>query len=137
MTTKYKIISGFGLLIVLMVVMGTMGYRGMQNANGNFNNYDWVARLNVLLSDMTNAMSESALHMNQFMLSVNDADMNKAMESVANFVRFSEEAVTYIKRPERVTQMKQIMTDMDSYKKQLEKVRGLHKGVHASYSGKF
>ena len=52
MTTKFKIILGFTLMVLLIGAMAVLGYRGLEESSDGFVEYRRQARLNVAISDM-------------------------------------------------------------------------------------
>jgi len=52
MTTKWKIISGFIIMILLLCVIATIGYRSLSEVSEDFEEYQRLANLNVHYSDM-------------------------------------------------------------------------------------
>jgi CHASE3 domain sensor protein len=52
MTTKWKIIMGFVVMILLVGLVAGIGYVSVNNATGAFTEYRRVARLNVHYADL-------------------------------------------------------------------------------------
>ena len=67
MTTKFKIILGFAVLIVLLGVMAFFGYSSLQTASGNFDNYRRLANVNVNSSDMKSAVYETMYYARNYL----------------------------------------------------------------------
>jgi methyl-accepting chemotaxis protein len=134
MTTKYKIVSGFSLQIALMILLGVIGFRGLQNATDSFNGYDRLAKLNVILSDMNNIMTDSALNMNRFLMTVQDSDMEIAIKDVDKLLVDSREMLKYVVLEVRIAQARQISADLEAYKTHMLKVQSIHKTIHARYN---
>jgi hypothetical protein len=57
MTTKYKIILGFVIMIALQAAIAALAYRDIQNASGNFTEYRRLTRFNVSTSDLKAALN--------------------------------------------------------------------------------
>jgi CHASE3 domain sensor protein len=59
MTTKFKIIGGFVIMIILLAGMAGIGYNDIQKSSENFTNYRRQARINVATSDVLINLSQS------------------------------------------------------------------------------
>ncbi len=67
MTTKWKIVSGFTLVLAVLIVVAIVGYRGLNGATRNFNEYDRLARINVAMSDMTAQVLGQAYELKKYL----------------------------------------------------------------------
>ena len=76
MSTKYRIIAGFALLLAVLAAMAAFGYRGLQTASGNFTEYNRFAKINVFSSDLQSSVYEAVYYTELFVL-------NKSPESIA------------------------------------------------------
>jgi methyl-accepting chemotaxis protein len=137
MTTKYRIVFGFSLLIALMVVLGVIGFRGLQNATGNFDGYDRLAKLDMRLSKLSNTMTDAALNMNQFLMTVQDSDMELAIKDVNALVDNSMEIHKYMVQETRIALTSRLIADFEAYRGHLLKIQRMHKSIHARYAGNF
>ena len=78
MTTKYKIISGFILMIALIGGVATLGYKDLGETSVRFLDYRRHARVNVLTSDALSEMGQAGTQMNAFLLTRNEEAYKKA-----------------------------------------------------------
>jgi methyl-accepting chemotaxis protein len=90
MTTKRKIIAGFGFMVLLLCGMSTFSFQKLDIAMEAFSTYRRQARLNVLTSDMSTAMSDVLLEYNRFMRSYDPARIE---DSVKNLNKIKKLAV--------------------------------------------
>ena len=55
MTTKFKIIAGFIVMIVLAAVMAISGVNGLKTASGNFSEYHYLTTFTAAINDLLDA----------------------------------------------------------------------------------
>ena len=100
MTTKYKIISGFVLMVLLLVGVAVLGYTSIQKSSDMFVEYNRLARFNVGSSEMQAAMNDASAYTYAYLYQRNEEDLLTGVAAVDNFLRFSKEIEAEISREE-------------------------------------
>ncbi len=85
MTTKFKIIIGFILMIAILAVTATLGYMSIQKASNGFKEYRWRSRVDVLVGDMDTALAKALGGSMEFARTANPADMDNALKESERF----------------------------------------------------
>ena len=98
MTTKWKIIAGFLVMIMLVGTVAAIGFRSLSGASGNFEEYRRLARLNVLYSDILAQQFAAASALRLFTTNLDPAQMETARAAVRRSLGYTEEALTYSRR---------------------------------------
>lgn len=83
MPTKYKIISGLSLLMILLMVLAFIGYRSLSTASKYFHDYEKLSKINVILSDITLEMASTRLRNQQSMNTRDKAYVEQAHGHIA------------------------------------------------------
>ncbi|MDL2279428.1 methyl-accepting chemotaxis protein [Desulfovibrio sp. OttesenSCG-928-G11] len=92
MTTKFKIIAGFTIMILLLGGIAVTGYFGLQSTGNGFVSYRWSARANISASDMVGAMNDALLKTFDFMRRADLDTMEGALKSADDFGEFARAA---------------------------------------------
>ena len=82
MTTKWKIVAGFGLMIVLIGLVAGIGYFSLSGATDSFTEYRRLARLNVRTSDVVAHQLGATADMRQFRISADPALITAARDQL-------------------------------------------------------
>ena len=85
MTTKFKIILGFMVMILLIGGMAAIGYLDLGQASDRFSEYRRLARFNVASSDMNTDVNTAVGRIFSYIHSDSDEDIKGANESMARF----------------------------------------------------
>ncbi|SBV91932.1 putative Methyl-accepting chemotaxis sensory transducer [uncultured delta proteobacterium] len=80
MTTKYRIIVGFVVMMALMGVTSFFGYKGLGDASSRFNDYRRYARVNVLLGEIATDMNAAGTQAYVFLISRDEKAAKAAVE---------------------------------------------------------
>ena len=137
MTTKYRIIAGFLVMVAIVATLAAVGLHGMSRSTDNFTEYDRLAKLNVQLSDMYRAVYAAAYCIEVFMQTDDEAMLDEAQQHLDGALAFGAVAETLITSPERQTMMQSALEDLRTYKESVEVVRqSVAKGL-ALYDGLF
>ncbi|MDL2210382.1 methyl-accepting chemotaxis protein [Desulfovibrio sp. OttesenSCG-928-O18] len=80
MTTKYKIIVGFVVMMVLMGGIAVLGYKDLGDASDRFVEYRRYARINVSLSDVMSNMNGAGTQAFVYLISRDDKALQASME---------------------------------------------------------
>ena len=131
MTTKYKIVVGFVVMVCLIGAVVLLGFIGLQNSSVGFDEYRRLARLNVGMSDIESAMHSSSNSLRAF---ISDRTPERAQDAKTNIIR-SREGVLSIREFAGSDSTKQLfeelLVDFANFEKQIETVIT---GIEASYA---
>ncbi|MDR2055301.1 MAG: methyl-accepting chemotaxis protein, partial [Desulfovibrio sp.] len=89
MTTKYRIIAGFSIMIILLGGMAAFGYVKLHEASGGFVSYRLQARQNTLASDLSTAVSDMLRASRKFLMTFDPKDVDESLGFVGNFIKLS------------------------------------------------
>ena len=123
MTTKWRIIAGFVLMIAITWGVSSMGYLGIQHASTGFSEYRTQARVNVALSDMQSALARSVARSYNFMRLRDNALMDEAAAEVAVFEKLAATAMEETTIQARKDTLGKILVKLQALKADQEKVR--------------
>ena len=82
MTTKYKIIIGFVVMVLIVGAEVFLGYSGLQQSSNSFTEYRRLARLNVAMSDLGTAMNEATTNFYLYLNRRNEQDMKEVQARI-------------------------------------------------------
>ena len=100
MTTKYKIISGFVLMILLLAGVGVLGFTSVEKSSDMFVEYRRLARFNVGVSDMQASINEAATYTYSYLYLRDENEMKTATAAVDRFVNLSQGIEAEVTREE-------------------------------------
>ncbi len=101
-STKYKVIVGFLILIVTLGVMAYTGFSTIRESSENFATYRRVARLNRVSSDFQGSFFQAALKSTNYSISFDEKQFNDGVAALKEAGRLLVESRTLSVRPERV-----------------------------------
>ncbi len=111
----WKIAGGFGALLLLMLVLAVVGYRGMTHAGEQFNEYREIARQNLLLGQISAEIRDTRLDAFKYR---SDGDLEAVkevhvlLEDLREHKRMVAELIT---EPEMRQQLDSIAEQFESY----------------------
>ena len=126
MTTKYKVIAGFLLMLLLLASVSLIAYRGFGSASDRFGEYDRLSKFNVNLSDIESSIYKSAYEVNRAIVTNDFTLMDTGGEAIKRAIALVDDCLTLVHLPER----KQILEKMRG---SLEKYNGLIGDVKNGY----
>lgn len=85
MTTKWKIVSGFVIMVILIVTIVFIGYRGLHKSSEGFNEYRRLARLNVSISDMEIEVNRIASKLYAYIYNEDEGYIDSAKKDLKSF----------------------------------------------------
>ena len=114
MTTKFKIISGFALMALLLGVIAFFSHKGIQDASDGFSAYRRLARFNAATSDLDSAVYAAGFRVSQFLLYRKAEDFDMARKSI-EFARSKvKDCMELVVKPERRAKLEAVTKDLDS-----------------------
>ena len=105
MTIGKKIVLGFSLILVLLVVVGLVAYNALSNASDGFGRYRNIARNTNLVGRVQANMLMVRMNVKDFILSGSDKDLNEYKEYMGKTEGLLTDAKTQIKNPERAAKV--------------------------------
>ena len=97
MTTKRKIIMGFLLVNVLLIVVAIIGYRSLSVSSEGFRRYDELAHSNVELSDMQTELYTQAYRLQLFITTREKKDADAAIDSMKRMIDLGNQVAANMK----------------------------------------
>ena len=91
MSTKWKIISGFLIMVALMSTVAVIGYRSLSGMSDAFVDYSRQGRMNVRFSDMLTDQYVALAAIRLFTTSTNPKQMEEARAAIENSRAIAEE----------------------------------------------
>ena len=122
MPTKYKIISGFSALVLLLIVLSVIGYRSINTASNYFKEYDRIATLNTMLSDINTEMYRTRFRSQQAIATLNKDTLAQAHGHIENTLRMLEQTLKRSSRPETVRALNTALQAAKDYDKYLDQI---------------
>ncbi len=109
MTTKYKIISGFLLMVLLAGIIAFMSYGDLRNASTNFTEYARLSHLNVTLSDVETAVNRSAYNAYRYIDDRNPDFIKAGVSDLEALEKLTKDAISYTVLPERRAMLENVL----------------------------
>ncbi|MDR2745068.1 MAG: methyl-accepting chemotaxis protein [Desulfovibrio sp.] len=89
MTTKFKIIAGFSIMVILLGGMASFGYLKIHGASEAFSSYRLHARQNTLSSDLSTTVSDMLRANRRFLMSFDPKEIDASLGFVDSFIKQS------------------------------------------------
>ncbi|MDR2696061.1 MAG: methyl-accepting chemotaxis protein [Deltaproteobacteria bacterium] len=102
MTTKNKIMFGFGGMVAIIALIAVLGYRTLDDAVSGYTEYRRYARTNVQLSDVQTAFNDAGIAMNVFLDGYNETYLKKALDDMVLVEKRLNTALGFMKNPQRI-----------------------------------
>ena len=100
MTTKYKVIAGFLLMLLLLASVSLIAYRGFGSASDRFGEYDRLSKFNVNLSDIESSIYKSAYEVNRAIVTNDFTLMDTGGEAIKRAIALVDDCLTLVHLPE-------------------------------------
>ena len=136
MTTKYRIIAGFSIMMLLLAGLVYLGFISVQRGSTGFSEFQRLATFNVAMSDLGTAANVVTTNVYQF---VDDGDMKDMKEAEDGLVSAAKE-ITLARQVVRLQSRKDMLDvlekDMQSASGLLAAVKSSFLNSHAQYTDK-
>ena len=119
MTTKFRIIGGFAVLLALLGVMAFFGYTSLQTGLFNFNDYRRLANVNVDSSDLKSSTYEAMYFTQLYMDKKKPEQIQSASQKVENGLTVIKHVLDISIKEDTITMVKQIQEKLNAMKKTL------------------
>ncbi|MCL1939313.1 MAG: methyl-accepting chemotaxis protein [Desulfovibrionaceae bacterium] len=123
MTTKFKIIGGFIIMIVLLVGMAVLGYTELQKASDGFVEYRRNARVNVTSSDLQADMFDAAARTYDFLTDYDEKKLEAALELSNTFLARAKEGEGLTQVESRRLAFQDLQKQMADFKRVQDNLR--------------
>ena len=108
MTTKYKITSGFFLMVLLLGSVAFMGYRDIQEISVEFTVYSRLAKLNVATDRLKGSIHATAFEVYRFLDTQDPRYIENARQMVAEGIKLLENSKELSRRQESLTMIAEL-----------------------------
>jgi methyl-accepting chemotaxis protein len=122
MKLSWKIGSGFGFILVLLVIVSIFSWRGLNTADKGIVEFGRKTENSNMISSMQGNMLMVRMNVKNFIINHSDKDLQGYKEYMTNLQSALDEANAKVKNPERVAKLKQLHTDTDTYEKAFEQL---------------
>ncbi len=133
MTTKIKIISGFLLMVFLLGGVATSAYKDLQGTANGLQEYNRVANLNTITSDLSSAFNLFEAEIYQYLDAKKKENMDNAVAALETVFKKLDEADKLVKVPERVAALKTLRAQAQTIRQLREKVATGTSEAYAQY----
>lgn len=123
MTTKYKIIVGFTVMVLITGVVAILGYNGLQSASRGFEDYRALARLDVNMSDVVASMNQTTARTYEYIDSVDPQVAARAISVTERLIQMSSDTEKLVVDPSNLAKVQRITTLAKEYKSLQESMR--------------
>ncbi|MCP4342306.1 MAG: HAMP domain-containing protein [Desulfobulbaceae bacterium] len=117
-----KIGAGFGIVILLLVVVSLFSWRGLSGVAEGFTDYRGLARDTNLAGRLQANMLMVRMNVKDFIITGSDKDKQQFADYVTKMNTFIEEAHKEINNPERVAKIDLVTDSMHQYQKGFARV---------------
>jgi methyl-accepting chemotaxis protein len=117
-----KLIAAFAVLLVLLAVVGGIGFYAIQTAAGNFGSYRELARDSLLAGQLQANMLMVRMNVKDFIMTGSDRDLEQYDEYLQLTEGFIAEANDRIQDPERVALIDASRKNIADYRKAFTEV---------------
>ena len=136
MTTKYKVITGFLLMLLLLASVSFIGYRGFSDASASFDEYNRLSRFNLNLSDIETEIYRSAYEVNRALFTNDLSLMDKADKAVESAIELTTHSMTLVQDARRKEILQQMYDALGKYGQLVESVKSGYVAVRAEYKNR-
>jgi methyl-accepting chemotaxis protein len=134
MTTKFKIISGFGIMIVLIAAVSISGVIQFQSSEAGFVLYRRYARVNVLSSNLSGVVSDVLRHLNNFLSDPDPKHVDSSLGSLDAFAKILQEARSTSRIEERLREIDAMGQRGESFRPEIREMRDMVIGLITMYN---
>ncbi len=133
MTTKFKIIFGFVLMIVLTAAMAVIGYVDIEKSSDGFTDYRRQARVNIYVSDMQTALARAVSNSYDFINSYDEKLMDEADAQIAAYEDLAKNALSETHIEYRQEMLQSLIDRIQPFKDSLAEVRSSTLEIRLQY----
>jgi len=116
MTTKYKIITGFALMTVLIAVLAVLGYRSTVSSADGFVEYRRQVWINIATSDMVSQMYNIIGHSDKFVRTEDRTQLTEADKALQKALGYLNTARELSNSPESKNNVAEVSKRVEVFK---------------------
>ncbi|MBF0587613.1 MAG: methyl-accepting chemotaxis protein [Magnetococcales bacterium] len=113
---------GFGIAILLLLIVAGVAYNGLNSAADGFSHYRGLARDTNLAGRLQANMLMVRMNVKDFNITGSQTDIDQYQGYLEKMERFLEEAKVEIQKPERAEKIRFVTTSVSEYKQAFQKV---------------
>jgi len=117
-----KIGAGFGLVLILLAVVGTVGMFAIRGAGSGFDEYRQISRNNVLAGRIQANMLEAQIAVDTYIETSDEAEIESYTKRYQAMMEFIDEGVRTFVDPEQATLIGEVSEDCKTYGKGFDQV---------------
>jgi len=136
MTTKNKIMMGFGGMIAIILVIAVLGYRTLGESLDGYEEYGRYSRINVNLSDILTAFNAAGLALNRFLDAYEATHITTGQKDMDEMDRLIGDTIKDVKEPQRLETAQVIRKKALAYKENMTVVMTAFKHMQDLVVGK-
>jgi len=122
MKLSVKIGGGFGLILVLLLIVSSFSWNGLNTAANGINEYDRRGNNSNMVANLQELMLQVRMQVKDYMITHSDTDMQEYKEYMGKLQAILDEAKGRIKNPERAAKIATIDKDADTYQTAFEQL---------------
>ncbi|MDR3357408.1 MAG: methyl-accepting chemotaxis protein [Desulfovibrio sp.] len=134
MTTKFKIIAGFSIMIILLGGMAIFGYLKIHDGSRAFVSYRLHARQNTLSSNMSTSVSDMLRTTRKFQITFDPKDMDAALAFADAFVKQGNSGKEMARAEWRQKAFASMMQDMVPARQLITSMRDMVLNLRKTYT---
>ncbi|MGD9949401.1 MAG: methyl-accepting chemotaxis protein [Desulfobulbus sp.] len=122
MKLSMKIGSGFGFILVLLLIVAFFSWRGLTAMDKGMTEYDRRSGNSNMISSLQGNMLQVRMNVMNFMITHNEKALQGYKDSMTGLQSLLDEAKGRVKNPERAAKIAKLQTDVDTYEKAFEQL---------------
>jgi methyl-accepting chemotaxis protein len=135
MTIKLKIVSGFVVMIAIVVFISVIGNKGLEGASKLFLEFVRLSSINTTASDSVSDINESAYYLEKFMRLSDTADVDRAIAAQEKTLAGVRKISGLSAKPERKELMDRTAARLQEYVEALKDMKKVLSAWYGDYQG--
>lgn len=135
MKLSTKLYMAFGLLLVILMVVGLLGWRALETASQGFTNYRGMARDTNLTGRLQANMLMVRMNVKDFIITGSEKDKKEYADYLKKMSTFLETSKKQIKNPTRAALIKKVDQEVITYEEGFTKVVGFQNERNRQVNG--
>lgn len=118
----WKIALGFGLVLLMLILVATVSYSGLKNASDGFSDYRGLARDTNLSGRLQANMLMVRMNVKDYLITKSEKDILQYQDYLNKMHSFLDEAKKEIQKPERAKLVTSVTAEIIKYETAFEQV---------------
>jgi len=119
---SWKIALGFGLVLLMLILVATVSYSGLKNASDGFSDYRGLARDTNLSGRLQANMLMVRMNVKDYLITKSEKDILQYQDYLNKMHRFLDDAKKEIQKPERAKLVTSVTAEIIKYETAFEQV---------------